>query len=53
MYKNVYINKQLWEQIQSVFVMMKLDNSELTLNKTLNKLMSEGVLAYKDNQKDE
>jgi len=43
MYKNVYINKILWEQIQQVFLIMKQDNAELTLNRALNKLMKQGV----------
>ena len=47
MMKTLWINKKIWEDFQSIFQLLRLNNDNLTLNKALNNVLDKGLLTIK------
>ena len=46
MNKNLWINKDIWIQLQNVFSTMKMNNGDLTMNRAINKIIKKGLIAF-------
>lgn len=45
MMKNLWVKKNIWEMVMKVFNKMKENDVDLTMNRAINKMIYEGLIA--------
>ena len=45
--KNIWVKKDIWENVLKAFKIMKKDYSEITMNGAINRIIKEGLTAFK------
>jgi arginine/lysine/ornithine decarboxylase len=48
MMKTLWIRKDIWNDIEKLYELMRKNDDDLTLNKALNHIMKEGLVKYAD-----
>lgn len=45
MMKNIWVRKEIWEEIIKEIEKMKINNADITMNRAINNILQEGINA--------